>query len=156
FRDNRVNGLFSELYAYDTLNQLASAQRGALDAGRTSIPNPTWAGSWGPDAVGNFQWVWNSADGLVNRTHNKQNQLTGVGSSTLAYDKNGDLTTDETGRTFTSDAWNRLVSVNGTARYAYDPLGRRTKEGSTDLYYHADWQLVEERNSSNQPVARYV
>jgi RHS repeat-associated protein len=66
------------------------------------------------------------------------------------------MTTDETGRTFTYDAWNRLIKVNGTTRYAYDALGRRIKEGSTELYYSKDWQVLEERNSSNAPVARYI
>ncbi|HTK76088.1 MAG TPA: hypothetical protein VL371_12565, partial [Gemmataceae bacterium] len=66
------------------------------------------------------------------------------------------MTTDETGRTFTYDAWNRPVNVNGTTRYAYDALGRPIKEGSTELYYSKDWQVLEERNSSNAPVARYV
>jgi RHS repeat-associated protein len=41
-------------------------------------------------------------------------------------------------------------------RYSYDALGRRIKEGSTELYYSKDWQVLEERNGSNAPVARYV
>jgi len=71
-------------------------------------------------------------------------------------DNAGNMTTDETGRTFTYDAWNRLIKVSGTTRYAYDALGRPIKEGSTELYYSKDWQVLEERNSSNAPVARYV
>jgi hypothetical protein len=60
------------------------------------------------DALGNFEGV--NTDGTnQSRTHNKQNQLTAAGSSTLTYDADGNMTTDETGRTFTYDAWNHPV-----------------------------------------------
>jgi RHS repeat-associated protein len=83
-------------------------------------------------------------------------QPSDAASSTLSYDNAGNMTTDGRGRTFTYDAWNRPVKVNGTVRYSYDALGRRIKEGSTELYYSKDWQVLEERNSSNAPVARNV
>jgi RHS repeat-associated protein len=150
----------SELYTYDGLNQLSTFARGTLsdsngDGVPDTIASPTHSQSWTPDALGNFQSVTTDGTGQ-SRTNNKQNQLTVAGASTLTYDNAGNLTADETGRTFTYDAWNRPVKVNGTTRYAYDALGRRIKEGSTDLYYSKDWQVVEERNSSNQPTARYV
>ena len=69
--------------------------------------------------------------------NNAQNQLTGVGTATLDYDANGDLTTDETGKTLVYDAWNRLVAVkdssgNTLESDTYDALGRRiTQETST-------------------------
>ena len=45
------------------------------------------------------------------RTANAQNELTQVGSSSLAYSRTGNLTTDAEGRTLAYDAWNRLVRV---------------------------------------------
>ena len=35
----------------------------------------------------------------VTPTHNMQNEVTAVGSAALTFDANGNLTTDETGRT---------------------------------------------------------
>jgi RHS repeat-associated protein len=156
YKDNLVNGALGELYTYDSLNQLSTFQRGTLNANKDGISGTVARSqSWSPDALGNFQSV--TTDSVSqSRTHDKQNELTGVGGSTLSYDADGNLTTDETGRTFGYDAWNRIVSVNGTARYAYDALGRRIKEGATNLYYDADWQLIEEHNSGNAPVAHYV
>jgi YD repeat-containing protein len=96
---------------------------------------------WDPDAAGNFDGVTTDGTG-VSRTHNKQNQVTAVGGTALAYDANGNLTTDEQGRTLVWDAWNRLTAVKngGTTlvAYAYDALGRRIAETrggtTTDLY----------------------
>ena len=42
-----------------------------------------------------------------------------VGSASLVFDKNGNMTTDEQGRTLIYDAWNRLVTVkNGSTTLA--------------------------------------
>src|SRR5207249_715959 len=57
FRDNLLNRGLDEFFAYDTLNQLASFNRG------------THTQSFVPDALGNFQSV--TTDGVTkNRTHN--------------------------------------------------------------------------------------
>ncbi len=73
------------------------------------------------------------------------------------------------GRTYTYDAWNRLISVSAipgnsssvSVSYAYDALGRRIKEISSgvtrDLYYSAQWQVIEERvTNSTQTLAPQV
>jgi RHS repeat-associated protein len=63
---------------------------------------------------------------------------------------------DETGRTLTYDAWNRLVSVSGSpgVTHTYDALGRRIRETRgttvTDLYYSDQWQVLEERTGSSK------
>jgi RHS repeat-associated protein len=165
YRTNEVNHNFDELYhasgagnGYDNLNQLSGFLRGVLTAsGGTGTPldtvaSPSTTESWAPDALGNFTSV--TLNGTqTNRTHNQQNEVTGVGAATLTFDKNGNMTTDETGHTYIYDAWNRLISVKngGTtlASYSYDGLGRRISEnhGGTvnDLYYSAAWQVLEER-----------
>ena len=55
------------------------------------------------------------------------------GATTPAYDANGNLTTDETGRTLKYDAWDRLVEVRDSANnllatFRYDGRGRRVRE----------------------------
>jgi len=84
--------------------------------------------------MGNFSSV--TTDGTaVNRTHNQQNEVTGVGANTLVFDKNGNMTTDEQGRTLVYDAWNRLVAVKSgattLASYKLDGTGRREEEKGT-------------------------
>jgi RHS repeat-associated protein len=74
------------------------------------------------------------------------------------------MTGDETGRQFVYDAWNRMVEVKnsgGTSlkTFEFDGLTRRISEtasGTTrDLYYSAQWQVLEEAVSGNTQV-RYV
>lgn len=151
-RSNLVNSAFNETYSYDSLNQLTSFARGAHTQ------------SWDHDALGNFDAV--NTDGTnQTRTHNKQNEITSIlGGVTPTYDANGNLTKDETGRTFEYDAWNRLVRAKNSggttiAEYKHDGLFRRvseTKSGTTtDFYYSAAWQVLEERISGNAKV-QYV
>jgi len=40
--------------------------------------------------------------------------------------------------------------------YSYDGLGRRITEGTAHLYYSTAWQVLEERNSSNQATHQNV
>lgn len=149
YRENLLSspagGDKSELYTYDGLNQLRTFGRGTLNGTKDGFTaGPAHSQEWTHDAAGNFKSVKTDSQAPVTRDHNKQNQATVVGGATLAYDAKGNLTTDETARTFTYDAWNHVIKVNGTTRYAYDALGRRIKEGSTDLYYDTDWRLIAE------------
>src|SRR5205823_6143802 len=75
YRENTVSSTRSELYAYDGLNQLASFQRGTLNANKDGISGtPSRSQTWDPDALGNFEGV--NTDGTnESRTHNKLNQL---------------------------------------------------------------------------------
>jgi hypothetical protein len=61
------------------------------------------------------------------RTHNKQNELTAIGSSSLTFDNNGN-TKNDTNNTNTYHAWNRnaTTTVYGHVyKYSYDALGSR-------------------------------
>ena len=92
--------------------------------------------------------------------------MASVGSTTLAYDANGNTLTDNTGQQYVYDAWNRVVTVKNAAgstlaTYTYDAQNRRVTEahGSTTtvLYYSKDWQVIEERDASTgTPTAQYV
>jgi YD repeat-containing protein len=164
WRNNLVNTAFGELYAYDNLNQLTSFQRGTLNSIHTGLMgSASHSQSWTPDALGNFTSV--ATDGSSQtRTANQQNEYTSIsGSGTVSYDPNGNTTADGSGNTYVYDAWNRLVQVkNGSttlAAYGYNGLGERVTEthGSTttDLYYSAGWQVLEERQGG-QVQARNV
>jgi YD repeat-containing protein len=141
-KNNLLNSDFNETYAYDSLNQLASFARAN---GQTQ--------AWTTDALGNFTST--TIDGVpTDNTFNAQNQQLANGSAVLTFDQNGNMTTDETGRQFVYDAWNRLVGVKdsvGTTleTFAQDALGRKvaTTQGSnvTTLFYSNQWQVLEEK-----------
>jgi hypothetical protein len=109
------------------------------------------------DALGN--WSGNSSGTY---TTNRQNQVTAVGTSSLTYDNNGNMTTDAQGNTYTYDAWgHRMVytALSGgfcIASYGYDALDRRIVDSPCsggayvphDLYYSKDWQMIEEKYQS--------
>src|SRR5262245_61759029 len=176
YRDNAVNAAFAELYhangasnGYDNFNQLTDFRRGTLsDTNSDGVPDTVTTASrsqgWTIDGQGNFSSL--TTDGTsVSRTHNKQNEVTAVGSSNLTFDNNGNMTTDEAGRTLVYDAWNRLVQVKDSGRstlasYKYNALGERVIEvhgtDQHDLYYSAAWQVLEERSSDGVHYSQYV
>jgi YD repeat-containing protein len=159
YKNNLVNSSFNELYhangasnGYDNLNQLTNFARGTLsDTNSDGIPDtissPSTTNSWSTDALGNFTSINGQSE-----SNNKQNEATGYGSATMAYDANGNLTTDQNGMTLIYNAWNQVVTYKngGTTleSLSYDGLGRRiiVNPGTvTDLYYSDQWQVLEER-----------
>jgi RHS repeat-associated protein len=177
YKNNLVNSAFSELYhansaaigdnntAYDPLNRLSGFFRGtltssgnngsALDTVISGNLN-TLAGSsqsWNLDALGNQTAT--VTDGTTTaKTQNSKNELTGLGSATLAYDNNGNTTSDENGNTLKYDAWNRLVldtnpSSTVLASYTFSANSRRITEthgsATTILYSSSQGEIIEER-----------
>ncbi|HEY1381426.1 MAG TPA: RHS repeat-associated core domain-containing protein, partial [Gemmataceae bacterium] len=132
YQEDLVNSAMSEVYAYDGLNQLTGFQRGTLNASKDGITGtPSRSQSWTTDAAGNFASVTTDGTG-VSRTTNAQNEVTAVGSTSLAYDADGNTTADDQGHGLVYDAWNRLVRVTDgatvLAEYGYDALSRRISE----------------------------
>jgi RHS repeat-associated protein len=162
YKNNSVNSTFSELYhtsgagnGYDGLNQLSTFARGTLSASQQggqldTIASPSETETWSYDAAGN--WLSVTLNGTqTNRTNNQQNEVTAVGSSNLAYDKNDNTITDDQGHILTYDAWNRLISVKNdcttVVAYSYDGLQRRVTENpgsSRDIYFSSACQPLEE------------
>jgi RHS repeat-associated protein len=76
---------------------------------------------------------------------------------TVAYDANGNTLTDASGKSYTWDFENRLVSAvvpgTGTVTFKYDPFGRRVQKssalGTTNYLYERDTLLEEVGNSGN-------
>jgi RHS repeat-associated protein len=151
-----------ETYSYDLLNQLTNFAQG------------THTQSWSLDALGNWSTFTN--DGTPqSRTHNKQNQVTQVGTNPLTFDNNGNTLTivisapTPENHTYAYDAWNRLVQATDnlavpvkTVNFSYDALNRRLTEAvvggtTTHLYYSAAWQVLEERiDAATTAKAQYV
>ncbi len=165
WRDNLVNSAFGELYSYDNLNQITSFDRGTLNANKNGITgSPTRQQAWDFDALGNFDSVTTDGNAQT-RSHNDQNEITSIsGATTPTYDANGNMTGDETGRKFVYDAWNRLVTVKDSGNnvlesFAYDGVNRRVSttasSTTTDLYYSAEWQVLEDRVGGNTTM-QYV
>ena len=100
----------SEVYTYDSLNQLGSYKLGTLNGTKTDVTgSPSNSQSWDYDAVGNWDSITTNST-TQTRTANKQNEITGVsGATTPTYDSNGSLTTDENNYRFVYDAWNKAA-----------------------------------------------
>ena len=103
-KTNTLNSALSEVYTYDGPNQLTATNRNS--GARTQ--------SWDYDALGNWNSVTTNGT-TQSRTANKQNEITAIsGATTPTYDANGNMTTDETGRQYTYDAWNRMKAVKNS------------------------------------------
>jgi|694.fasta_scaffold14832_9 RHS repeat-associated protein len=159
YKDNKVIASLSEVYTYDSLNQLASYKLGTLNGTKTDVTGtPATSQSWDYDAVGNWDSVTTNST-TQTRTANKQNEITAVsGATTPTYDSNGNLTTDENNYRFVYDAWNKVVQVKNSSNvaivtYGRDALHRHVTDtvGSTvtDRFFSGDWQLLETKVSSN-------
>jgi RHS repeat-associated protein len=157
---NTVDTSRSELYASDGFSQITSMDRGTLDGSYNGLTGAaSRSQDWDFDGLGNWDSVTTNGGSPETRGHNKQNEITSIsGASTPTYDNNGNMLTNETGKQFVYDAWNRLKIVKNSggttlATYAYDALGRRVRETrsgtTTDLYYSAQWQVLEERVGGN-------
>jgi RHS repeat-associated protein len=155
----RANGK-GDVYKYDAIDQLTNVLYEATNPDGTPS---AWTNEarYVFDAAGNRTSVTLTNSGTTTYTANTLNQYTNVGGTTLSYDLNGNLT-NHNGWSLTYDRENRLIqaktgSVNIT--YKYDPFGRlveRIKGTTTNRYYYAGWQLIEERDRNDIMVGSYV
>jgi hypothetical protein len=63
--------------------------------------------SWALDALRN--WATDSNDSTL-RSTNSRDQITAVGSTSLSYDHNGNMTADAQGHSYAYDAWNNRIT----------------------------------------------
>lgn len=143
FKDNGLNSALDEAYSYDLFNQLTDFSR-----------SDGHSQDWNLDGIGNWSSVTTDGD-TQTRDLNAQNEYTSIlGAATPTYDANGSMTTDETGKTFMYDAWNRLVEVKDfssttIATYTLDTLGRRVTEDvagtQRDMFFDTVGQVLEEQ-----------
>jgi RHS repeat-associated protein len=175
YKNNIVHSADSELYhangvgestAYDSLNRLTGFRRGTLSASGsngTTLDTVTTASStnsWSLDALGN-----STSTGGTSRTFNSKNQFaTYGGSSTITYDHDGNMTTDQAGNTYSYDAWNRLVFVNLPSQstneaYTYNANNQRPglsvcNGAVTTSYYSTNWQELEDDITSGSTTTK--
>ena len=104
--------------------------------------------AWTLDARGNP-----TTTGGATQTFNAEDQITAItGKTTPVYDNNGNMKMDESGNTYTFDAWNRMIEaqVGSTQEfYAYDADNRRPglsicSGAVSDSYYTTGWQDIED------------
>jgi|GEM_PF-4463021 len=94
-------------------------------------------------------------------TCERANRLTSFNGDTVLYDDNGNMTSWGDA-TFTWDARNRLIAINGTslsASFKYDSMGRRvekTVNGTTTKYLYDGADIIMEMNGSGTPTAYYI
>ena len=173
---------FDELYTYDGMYQLATMQRGDLNANHDAISGDTktFAEGWQLDMTGNWSNYKQDDDGDgtwdldQSRTHNAVNEITQIaGTSTrVAHDRCGNMTKTPKPADWsahfdlTYDGWNRLVKVedgeNTVAEYAYDGRNFRIVKTLYDsgepsetrhCYYNNRWQCLEERLESGGEIS---
>jgi RHS repeat-associated protein len=94
--------------------------------------------------------------------------LSGTAPTSLTYDANGNVLTDENGYSYTWDALNRMTKITysggATSNFAYDGLSRRISiieknsggtVTSTKNYLWIGSEIAEERNASNTVTKRF-
>jgi RHS repeat-associated protein len=151
-----------DVYQYDAAYQVTGVKYDVDDptVGYTSATNPSRTVTYNYDALGNRTSVVDNGNS-TSYSINNLNQYTSVAGTNLTYDTRGNLTGDGVW-TFGYDYENHLVSAaksGMTVNYAYDALGRRiskTVNGTTTRYVYSGDNLVEERDGSGAPLAKYV
>jgi RHS repeat-associated protein len=183
YEKNLVNGAFSELYhansgatgdnntAYDSLNRLTTFRRGTLTSSGNNgssldtitsgnLNTTTSVGhtnSWSLDALGN--WSSSAPNGSSSsNVFNSKNEETTNGSHTLAFDANGNMTTDEQGQQYVFDAWNHPVQIKNSGGTTIETFSNNATghviienngAGDDHWYYSDQGQVVEEKYSSS-------
>ena len=152
--NNLLDSAYSQTFTYDPFNRLGSSTLGGA-------ANQSWT----LDSQGN--WSSYTSNGVTQtETANAQNQITSISgtSVTPTYDANGNMTTDQSGNTYTYNAWNQLVAVKNPsgqiiAQYTYNAMGYRITESHPQggngiaagtvnyIYYDSSWQAIETRTN---------
>ncbi len=122
------NGAVTE-YGYDTASRLTEItyKKGAATLGNLSYEYD--AAGRRVKTGGSFART-NLPSAINTATYDDTNRQTGFGSQSLAYDNNGNLTSDGV-NTYTWNARDQLLSVSGsglTASFQYDAFGRRVSK----------------------------
>jgi RHS repeat-associated protein len=91
------------------------------------------------------------------------NRIVSTSNGSYSYDANGNTMTDASGKSYTWNFENRLVSAvvpgTGTVAFKYDPFGRRVYKSSpnfTGIFAYDGYNLIETMSSSGAVVARYT
>ncbi len=152
-----------DVYNYDETYQLVGVKYGVSNPedGYDLAVATTREVTYGYDALGNRLRVTDEAS-MTDYYANNLNQYTQVGANTdFTYDANGNLTGDGTW-TYGYDREGHLISASKsgtTVTYQYDALGRRILKnvnGTITNFVYSGQDLIEERDATNAVTAKYV
>jgi|CXWL01.1.fsa_nt_gi RHS repeat-associated protein len=147
----RSNGV-TTTYAYDPASRLA----GLTHAKGATVLESLNYGLDQADNKTQVQQAQQHATALppaVTAAYDAANQQAQFAGANLAYDANGNLTSDGT-NTYVWDARDRLIGISGgtTATFSYDALDRRlakTINGATTMYLYDGADVVTEAGATN-------
>jgi len=157
YRDQTRNQMFT----YDPLNRLASAQNAGTDCSVTLLGGQSkfWGNSYSYDAWGNLLQKTprqgHCSGENLSVTVGTNNQL----QSGYTYDSAGNLTHDATANLdYFYDSENRIMGAAGSI-YTYDADGNRVKKasGSTGtIYWYMTPGIVAESNLAGNLTSEYI
>ena len=152
-----------DVYQYDPTYQLTGVKYGVSNPedGYDLAIGEDRAVSYSYDALGNRITVLDNLT-MTNYTVNDLNQYTQIDlNNSYTYDTNGNLTGDGTW-TFGYDREGHLITASKSetsVTYKYDALGRRIEKnvnGTVTKYVYSGQDLIEERDSSGNVTAKYI
>lgn len=95
--------------------------------------------------------------------YNSSNELTANSLGNYTYDANGNTISDSSGKNYTWDFENRMVSAtvpgSGAVSFKYDPFGRRIQKGGpsgTTNYLYDGANLLGEVDNSGSVLSKYT
>lgn len=158
----------ADVYDYDNLYQLTQVWYEADATDPASVTTYDHLQNYDLDLVGNRLAVQDGS-AITPYLPNNGQQLTNpmnryeqVAGQSLTYDLRGNLTHDGV-NAYTYDSDNRQITATGpggSAEYIYDAFGRRAAkivDGAATYYiYNTGYQIIEERDGSDQLLARYT
>jgi RHS repeat-associated protein len=159
-RVGETRGAVATSYGYDGVSRLTSL--GHDIAG--TADDVTWIMGYSP--ANQIASITRSNDlyaypyAATNKSYfvNHLNQYSSAGGVTLAYDNNGNLTSDGT-YIYSYDPENRLITASNGTTLSYDPEGRLWQvvsgSGTTRFLYDGD-AIIEELNAGGTLLRRYV
>jgi RHS repeat-associated protein len=152
---------FKQVFRYDPLKRLS-------DAVESSAAGEAWSQHFAYDRFGNRVQIQQSIGG-----NSEAGQWTADPDSNrfapgqgFSYDRNGNVTSDPSGRSYIFDGQNKQVEIRRAdgsleGRYVYDADGRRVKTETpleTTVYVYAAGRLIAEYSTSApvEPNTRYL
>jgi RHS repeat-associated protein len=148
-----------DVYGYDAIDQVAGVNYDATNPTSNASGAERTVG-YTYDAVGNRTHVNDNVNGNASYTANADNEYSDVGGNAYSYDGNGNLVTGA--GLYFYDAQNRLNYAQAGSniyRITYDSKNRvveRTVNGTPMFFVYDGWDLIEERDGSNNVLATYV
>jgi RHS repeat-associated protein len=161
--ENNRDSTRTQVFAYDNLNRLVSAQNTGADCTQMTANGATkyWGNSYGYDVWGNLlqKTPTKCAAENLSVTADTNNRIHTGSASDYGYDANGNMTFDATkGANYSYDGENRVKSAGGFT-YTYDADDNRVEKsnGSTGtLYWYMSPGIVAESDLSGNLKSEYV